>query len=166
MVGLGDHLRSPGSTPPVACGGLILSWGVDQGFQVSGSEVSQLHRKLSVLDDGVSQNLLVPEPDVGVALQHLGVLANIWAASKLTAGSVVLKGEEATMFVAILSKSKVNASAVFGCSTHEVGHYPGYIKRQLAFRLLGHFCEPDLFSLLGLGATTFSGFRPDLHRPT
>ena len=43
-----------------------------------------MHRELGVLEDGISQDLLVPEADVGVALQHLGILANVWAASELT----------------------------------------------------------------------------------
>jgi hypothetical protein len=115
------------------------------------------------LEDGIGQDLLVPEADVGVAFQHLGILANIRAASELTAGSDVLKVEEATMFVALVSKSKVNAGAVLSSCPHEVGHYAGYVERQLAFRLLRHFCDPDLLSLLGMGANIrLSGYIPDL----
>ena len=63
---------------------------MNQGGQVPGSEVGELDCKLGVLQDGISKDLLVPQSDVGVALKHLGVLANIWAASELTAGSDVL----------------------------------------------------------------------------
>ena len=60
VVGLRDHLRCSGSASFISSGGLLLRWGVNQGRQVSGSEVSQLHRNLSVLDDGVTQDPLVP----------------------------------------------------------------------------------------------------------
>ena len=43
--------------------------------------------RLSVLKDGISINFLPPEPDVGIALEHLGVLADIQAAVKLAAGA-------------------------------------------------------------------------------
>ena len=72
--------------------------------------------------------MLVPEADVGVAFQHLGVLSNVWATSELTAGPDVLKVEEAIMFVALVSKSKVNAGAVFGGSPLEVGHNAGDVE--------------------------------------
>jgi hypothetical protein len=115
------------------------------------------------LEDGIGQDLLVPLADIGVALEHLGILANVRAAGELTAGPDVLKVEEATMFVALVSKSKVNAGAVLSSCPHEVGHYAGYVERQLAFRLLRHFCDPDLLSLLGMGANIrLSGYIPDL----
>ena len=139
---------------------------MDQGGQVSGCEVGQLYRKLGVLEDGIGQDLLVPEADVGVALKHLGILANVWAACELTAGSGVLKVEEATVLVALVSKSKVNAGAVLGGGPHEVGHDAGYVERQFAFWLLRHLREPDL-SLLGLRATTRNDLLgPALPRPT
>ena len=106
VVGLGDHLRSPGSAPPVSFGGLLLRWGVDQGGQISGSEVCQLDCQLGILQDGISKDLLVPQSDVGVAFEHLGVLANVWATGQLTAGADVLKVEEATMFVALCPNPK------------------------------------------------------------
>ena len=122
-----------------------------------------MDRKLDVLQNAVSEDLLVPEADVGVALQHLGVLPNVGAAGDLTAGSDVLKVEEATMFVALVSKSKVNAGAVLSGGPHEVGHDAGDVERQLAFRFLGHFCDPDLLSLLGMGANIrLNGYIPDL----
>ena len=62
----------------------------------------------------------------------------------------MLKVEEATVLVALLSKSKVNAGAVFGCSPHEVSHNAGDVKGQFASRLLRHVCEPNLLSLLCL----------------
>ena len=133
---------------------ILLSWGVHQGGQIPGGEVGELDRKLGILQDGVSQDLLVPESDDGVALQHLGVLANFRSASELTTGSNVLQVEEATVLVALVSESKVDAGAVFGSGPHEVGHDAGYIERQLAFRLFGHFCDPDLLSLLSMGAAT------------
>ena len=108
---------------------------------------------MGILQDGISKDLLVPEADFGVALQHLGVLSNVGAACDFTAGSDVLKVEEATMFVALVSKSKVNTGAVFGCGPHEVGHDAGDVKGQLPLWFLRHFCKPDLF-LLGLRATT------------
>ena len=79
---------------------------MDQGGQVPGSEVGELDRKLGVLQDAVSDDLLVPEADVGVTLEHLGVLSNVRATCDFTAGSDVLKVEEATMFVALVSKYK------------------------------------------------------------
>ena len=114
VVDLGDHLRCPGSAPLVARGDVLLSRGLDQGGHVPGSEVGELDRKLGVLQDAVSEDLLVPESDVGVALEHLGVLSNVGAACDFTASPDVLKVEEATMLVALVFKSKVNASAVFG----------------------------------------------------
>ena len=126
---------------------------MNQGGQVPGSEVGELDRKLGVLQDAVSEDLLVPESDVGVALEHLGVLPNVRTACDFTAGPDVLKVEEATMFVALISKSKVNTGAVLGGSPHEVGHNAGDVEGQLPLRLLRHFCKPDLF-LLGLRATT------------
>ena len=71
------------------------------------------------------------------------------------------------MLVALMSKSKVNAGAVLSSAPHEVGHDAGDVQRQFAFRLLGHFCEPDLLSLLGMGANIhISGYIPDLLWPT
>ena len=84
-----------------------------------------MDRKLSVLQDAVSEDLLVPEADVGVALEHLGVLPNVRTACDFTAGPDVLKVEEATVLVALVSKSKVNTGAVLGGSPHEVGHNAG-----------------------------------------
>ena len=140
---------------------------MDQGGQVSSSEVSQLDRKLSVLQDAVSEDLLVPEADVGVALEHLGILSNVRAACDFTAGSDVLKVEEATVLVALVSKSKVNAGAVLGGGPHEVGHDAGDVEGQLALRLLRHLCKPDLLFLLGLGGTIrVDLFGPVLPRPT
>ena len=163
VVGLRDHLGGPGSAPPVPSGGLLLRRGVDQSGQVSGSEVGELDRKLGVLQNAVSEDLLVPKADVGVALEHLGVLANVGAACDLTAGSDVLEVEEATVLVALVSKSKVDAGAVLSSGPHEVGHDAGDVERQLAFRLLGHICDPDLLPLLSMGAATHvSGYRPDL----
>ena len=105
--------------------------------------------------------------DVGVALEHLGVLSNVLATSELTAGSYVLKVEEATMLVALMSKSKVDAGAILGFSPHEVGHDAGDVEGQLPLRPLRHLRRPHLFPLLSQGATTsISGFRPDLPRPT
>ena len=75
VVGLRDHFHCPGSAPIVPRGGLLLRRSVDQGSQVSSSEVGQLDRKLGVLQDAISEDLLVPEADVGVALQHLGVFS-------------------------------------------------------------------------------------------
>ena len=65
----------------------------------------------------------------------------------------MLKVEKATVLVALVSKSKVNASTVLGGGPHEVGHNAGDVKGQLLLWLLRHFCKPDLF-LLGLRATT------------
>ena len=73
--------------------------------------------------------MLVPKSDVGVTLEHLGVLSDVRAPSELTAGPDVLKVEEATMFVALVSKAKVNAGAVLGGGPHEVGHNAGYVER-------------------------------------
>ena len=80
--------------------------------------------------------------------------SNVGAACEFTAGPDVLKVEEATVLVALVSKPKVNAGAVLGCSPHEVGYYAGYVERQFALRLLRHLRQPDLLSLLGLRATT------------
>ena len=78
----------------------------------------------------------------------------------------MLKVEEATMLVALVSIPKVNAGAVLGGGPHQVGHYAGDVERQFAFRLLGRFCGPDLLSLLSMGATTRSRWSiPDLLRP-
>ena len=122
-----------------------------------------MDRKLGVLQNAVGEDLLVPQADVGVALEHLGVLPNVGAACDLTAGADVLEVEEATVLVALVSKSKVNAGAVLSGGPHEVGHDAGYVQRQLAFRLLRHFCDPDLLSLLGMGANIrLSGYIPDL----
>jgi len=167
VVGLGDHFGCPGSTSLVTSRGLLLRRGVDQGGQVSSREVGQLDRKLGVLNDSVSQDLLVPLADIGVALQHLGIFANVGATCELTAGPDVLKVEEATMFVALVSKSKVDAGAILGGGPHEVGHDAGYVEGQLPLRLLGHIREPHLLSLLSLGAIIdVSGYIPDLPRPT
>ena len=68
MVGLRDHLRSPGSAPLIARGDVLLGRSVDQGGQVPCGEVGQLDRKLGILEDGISKDLLVPEADIGVAL--------------------------------------------------------------------------------------------------
>ena len=122
---------------------------------------------MGVLEDGVGQNFLVPQADIGVALQHLGVLGYIRAPSELTAGADVLKVEEATVLVALVSHIKSECWCYPGFSPHEVGHNAGYVERQFAFRLLWHLREPDLFSLLGLGATiNVYAFRPVLTRPT
>ena len=167
MVGLGNHLGGPGSTPLVTGGDVLLSRGLNQGGQVPGSEVGELDRKLGVLQDAVSEDLLVPESDVGVALQHLSVLANVWAPSELTTGPDVLKVEEATVLVALVSKSKVNAGAVLGGGPHEVGHNAGDVEGQLPLRFLRHLCEPDLLILLGLRSTTrVDLLGPVLSRPT
>ena len=163
VVGLGDYFSCPGSTSPVTSRDLLLRRGVHQGSQVPGSEVGQLDRKLGVLQNAVSEDLLVPKADVGVTLEHLGVLPNVGAAGDLTAGSDVLEVEEATVLVALVSKSKVDAGAVLSSGPHEVGHDAGDVERQLAFRLLGHICDPDLLPLLSMGAATHvSGYRPDL----
>ena len=163
VVGLGNHLGSPGSTPLITGGDVLLSRGLNQGGQVPGSEVGELDRKLGVLQDAVSEDLLVPEADVGVALEHLGVLPNVGTAGDFTAGSDVLEVEEATVLVALVSKSKVDAGAVLSSGPHEVGHDAGDVEGQLAFRLLGHICDPDLLPLLSMGAATHvSGYRPDL----
>ena len=165
VVGLGDHFGCPGSNSPVTSRGLLLSWGVHQGGQVSGCEVGQLHRKLSVLEDGISQDLLVPEADISVALKHLSVLSDVGAACDFTAGPDVLEVEEATVLVALVSKSKVNAGAVLGGGPHEVGHDAGDVEGQLPLRPLWHLREPDL-SLLGLRATTRNNLLgPVLPRP-
>ena len=137
-----------------------------QGGQVSGSEVGQLDCQLGVLQDAICQVLLLRQADVGVSFQHLGVLAYIRAAGELTAGPDVLKVEEATMFVALVSKSEVDAGAVLGGGPHEVGHDAGDVEGQLPLRLLRHLREPDL-SLLGLRATTRNDLLgPALPRPT
>ena len=79
----------------------------------------------------------------------------------------MLQVEEATMFVALVSKSKVDAGAVLSGGPREVGHDAGDVKGQLPLRLLRHFREPHLLSLLGLGATTrVYPLRPVLTRPT
>jgi hypothetical protein len=80
---------------------------------------------LGILEDAICEDLLVPEAYIGVALEHLGILANVRATGELTAGLEVLKVEEATMFVALVSISKVNAGAVFSSGPHEVGHDGG-----------------------------------------
>ena len=78
----------------------------------------------------------------------------------------MLKVEEATVLVALVSKSKVDAGAVLGGGLHEVGHNAGDVEGQLPLRLLRHFCKPDLF-LLGLRATTrVYLLGPALSRPT
>ena len=99
-----------------------------QGGQVSSREVGQLDCQLGVLQDAICQVLLLPQADVGVSFQHLGVLAYIRAAGELTTGADVLKVEEATMLVALMSKSKVNAGAVFGGGPHEVSHNAGDVE--------------------------------------
>ena len=163
VVGLGNHLGSPGSAPLVTGGDVLLSRGLNQGGQVPGREVGELDRKLGVLQDAVSEDLLVPEADVGVALEHLGVLPNVGATCDLTAGADVLEVEEATVLVALVSKSKVDAGAVLSSGPHEVGHDADYVEGQLAFRFLRHLRDPDLLSLLGMWAATHvSGYRPDL----
>ena len=83
---------------------------------------------MGVLQDAISEDLLVPESDVGVALEHLGVLPNVRAPGDLTAGSDVLEVEEATVLVALVSKSKVNAGTVLGGCLHEVGHDAGDVE--------------------------------------
>ena len=98
-VGLRDHLLCPGSASFVTSWHLLLSWSVYQRGQISGGEVGELDCKLGILQDAVSQDLLVPESDVGVALQYLSVLTNVRAADELTAGSNVLEVEEATIFM-------------------------------------------------------------------
>ena len=128
MVGLRDYFGCPGSTSPVASRGLLLRRGVHQRGKIPCGEVGQLDRKLGVLQNAVSEDLLVPQADVGLALEHLGVLSNVGAACDFTASSDVLKVEEATMFVALVSKSKVNTGAVFGCGPHEVGHDAGDVE--------------------------------------
>ena len=154
VVGLGNHLGSPGSTPLVTGGDVLLSRGLNQGGQIPGSEVGELDRKLGILKDAVSEDLLVPKSDFGVALEHLGVLPNVRTACDFTAGPDVLKVEEATMFVALVSKAKVNAGAVLGGGPHEVGHNAGNVEGQLPLRFLRHLCEPDLLILLGMRSTT------------
>ena len=167
MVGLGNNLSCPGSASLVASGDVLLSCGVYQGGQIPGSEVGELDCKLGVVQDAVSEDLLVPKSDVGVALEHLGVLPNIRTACDFTAGPDVLKVEKATVLVALVSKSKVDAGAVLGGGPHEVGHNAGDVEGQFALRLLRHLCEPDLLSLLGLRSTTrVDLLRPVLPRPT
>ena len=68
VVGLGNHLSCLGSASSIARGDVLLSRGLYQGGQVPGGEVGELDRKLGVLQDAVSEDLLVPESDVGVAL--------------------------------------------------------------------------------------------------
>ena len=65
-----------------------------------------MDRKLGVLQNAVSEDLLVPKSDVGVTLEHLGVLSNVGAACEFTASPDGLHVEEATMFVALVSKYK------------------------------------------------------------
>ena len=77
----------------------------------------------------------------------------------------MLEVEEATMLVALVSKSKVNAGDVLSGCPHQVSHDGGDLKGQVPIRFLRHICDPDLSSLLSLGGTThISGFRPDLPR--
>ena len=90
VVSLGVYLNGPGSSPLVSGRDILLRWGVDQGSQVSSSEVGELDRMLGVLQNAISEDLLVPEADVGVALEHLGVLPNVGAAFDFTEGSDVL----------------------------------------------------------------------------
>ena len=66
----------------------------------------------------------------------------------------MLKVEEATVLVALVSESKVDAGAALGGCPHEVGHYAGNVEGQLPLRFLRHLCEPDLLILLGLRSTT------------
>ena len=58
------------------------------------------------------------------------------------------------MLVALVTKSKVDAGAVLGCSPHEVGNDAGYVEGQLSFRFLWHLRYFDLIPLLHLGSAT------------
>jgi hypothetical protein len=77
------------------------------------------------LQDGISsKDLVVPELDVGVAFEHLGILTSVWAASELNTGANVL---EATSFVALVIKFKVDAGAVLGCCRSLSGGFRGRV---------------------------------------
>ena len=93
VVGLRDHLGGLGPAPLVARGGVLLGGGVDEGGQVPGGQVGQLYRQVGVLEDGIGQDLLLPQADVGVALQHLGVLGDVAAVLDLAAVLDVLHVE-------------------------------------------------------------------------
>ena len=85
VVGLRDHLGGLGPAPLVARGGILLGGDVDEG--------GQLDSQVGVLEDGIGQDLLLPQADVGVALQHLGVFGDVAAVLDLAAVLDVLHVE-------------------------------------------------------------------------
>jgi hypothetical protein len=129
VFGLRDHLSGLGPVALVACGSLLLGRGVDQVGQVPRCQVGQLHTKLCVLEESISQHLLLPEPDIIIPLEHLGVLCDIRTSFYLAAGANMLQDEEPTVLVALVAESKVNAGTVLRGGPHEVGHDPGDVER-------------------------------------
>ena len=111
-----------------ASGCLLLTRSVHQGGQVSRGEVGQLHSQLGVLQDGICEDLLIPQADVGVALEHLGILGGVRAPRALTPVAHVLEVEDAAMLVTLVTKSKMDTGAVLGSSPHDVGHDTGYVE--------------------------------------
>ena len=89
---------------------------------VRGSQVGELDRQLGVLQDAVSQHLLVPAANVATLLDHLRILVNVLAASNHIARAHVFQVEDPAVLVAAVSESKVNACAVLGGGPHEVTH--------------------------------------------
>ena len=134
---LGDHLGGLGPAPLVARGGVLLGGGVDEGGQVPGGQVGQLYRQVGVLEDGIGQDLLLPQADVGVALQYLGVLGDVAALLDLASGLDVLHVEQSAVLVALVPEAEVDAGAVLCGCPHEVGLILGMYRGSLRLGLCG-----------------------------
>lgn len=60
VLGLNDQLSSRGSPCLVTSRGFLLRLGLHHGTRVTRIHVFQLHTELSILEDDISQDLLVP----------------------------------------------------------------------------------------------------------
>ena len=96
-----------------------------EGGPTGCSQVGQLECQLSVLDDGVSQHLLVPQSDVDALLDHLRVLRDIRATTQLVTCTDVLQVKQPIVLVALVPEAEVDAGAVLGGGPDEVCHDAG-----------------------------------------
>ena len=64
---------------------------MSKGGQISRIVVGQLHSELSDVKNRINHEIMDPELNIGVALKHLGVLADFRAAFEFTTGNNVLK---------------------------------------------------------------------------
>ena len=125
--------------PLVACRGLILNRGVNQGRTVRDIHVGELNRQLGILQDAFGQHLLIPTAGSATSLDHPRIYVNVLAACDHIARAHVFKVKDPAVLVAAVAESKVDACAVLGGGPHEVTNVPRGVEWQLPLRVQCHF---------------------------